>query len=297
MWEYVGVSNTIEHYREVYTNAASERFSEVLDNLVTAFVTYNQFFYRKLKPRTRNCLCYSRCGTTDCDNTWGRDMMAQQWFGQSFVVEENEATGRSSNVVLSPADCRLMVFDTLDTVNDFWIKGNQFTLDTLAPGVYVGGVRAREKFARGSFMIARLAPQDYHRFHWPVGGIISNTTFHDGQLFSVNPLAVRSLHFYRHNDADALVTNKRLSTTLTSDSFGALLYSAIGATMIGSVILTTGEHQTVVAGQEHGYMAHGGSTVAIFFEKKINWRREISENSKMGFETVLKVGEPVGAEI
>eukprot|EP00397_Hematodinium_sp_SG-2012_P005614 GEMP01005635.1.p1 GENE.GEMP01005635.1~~GEMP01005635.1.p1 ORF type:complete len:783 (+),score=141.55 GEMP01005635.1:148-2496(+) len=295
MWEYIGVDQSKADYVRAYNNPTGERFARLVDHLVTTFVTYNQFFYRKLKPHTRNCLCYGTCGKTDCNNAWGRDAIAQQWFGSSFSLQEHAMNGRPRNVVLSPSDCRLMVFETLDSVNTFWIKGNKFTLDTLAPGIFVRGVPASSAFAHGSFMIARLAPQDYHRFHWPVGGTIGNTTFHHGQLFSVNPLAVRSLHRYRHNDADALVTNKRLSTTLISEPFGSVLYSAIGATLIGSLILTTGDGQHVVSGEEHGYMAHGGSTVAIFFEKSITWRKEILENSKMGFETVLRVGEPVGA--
>ena len=143
-------------------------------------------------------------------------------------------------------------------------------------------------------MICRLAPQDYHRFHFPVDAKVLNSKRHDGMLFSVNPAAVRGFGSSQTKSAHALSTNKRLTTKMTSKIFGDMLYVSIGATMVGSVIFTSHEGQRVVAGQEHGYMAHGGSTVVIFFEKKIDWRSEIAINSEMGIETVLQMGEPVG---
>ena len=180
-----------------------------------------------------------------------------------------------------------MVFKKLSDVTTFWIKGNSFNLDLLSPDVYFDSSKQQlsEKFKRGSFMIARLAPQDYHRFHFPVDAVVGHSYRHDGMLFSVNPAAVRGFGSSEFTSAHALSTNKRLTTKMTSPIFGDMLYVSIGATMVGSVIFTSHEGQHVVAGQEHGYMAHGGSTVVIFFEEQMEWRSEILRNSEMGIET------------
>jgi phosphatidylserine decarboxylase len=39
--------------------------------------------------------------------------------------------------------------------------------------------------------IFRLAPQDYHRFHSPVNAIVGKTKDITGNLYTVNPMAVK----------------------------------------------------------------------------------------------------------
>jgi len=69
--------------------------AEILDPL-DSFGTFNQFFYRKLKPESR-------------------------------LIDDHE----SAKVVVSPADCRLNVFPKIDDATRIWIKGKNFTLKTL----------------------------------------------------------------------------------------------------------------------------------------------------------------------
>ena len=47
------------------------------------------------------------------------------------------------------------------------------------------------EFNGGALAIFRLAPQDYHRFHWPVSGTVVDMYDIDGALMTVNPMAVR----------------------------------------------------------------------------------------------------------
>ena len=39
-----------------------------------------------------------------------------------------------------------------------------------------------DKFTGGAFMISRLSPQDYHRWHYPVSGTIKRITPYDGYV-------------------------------------------------------------------------------------------------------------------
>ena len=63
-------------------------------------------------------------------------------------------------VLVSPADCRLAVFPTCLDATRVWIKGDAFTIRELLgePGAHLVPL-----FASGSIIVARLAPQDYHR--------------------------------------------------------------------------------------------------------------------------------------
>ena len=50
------------------------------------------------------------------------------------------------------------------------------------------------KFDGGALGIFRLAPQDYHRFHVPVDGVLGEPKLIEGQYYTVNPMAIRSTY-------------------------------------------------------------------------------------------------------
>ncbi len=70
-------------------------------------------------------------------------------------------------VAVCPADARTVVYPSLVDAGSIWVKGSEFTVERLlGPGFAdIAG-----KFVGGSLVIARLAPQDYHRWHMPVTG-------------------------------------------------------------------------------------------------------------------------------
>ncbi|KAF3504306.1 hypothetical protein F2Q69_00041108 [Brassica cretica] len=71
------------------------------------------------------------------------------------------------DVAVCAADCRLMVFQSVEDSTRFWIKGRKFSIRGL-----LGKNVNRNVFLDGSLVIFRLAPQDYHGFHVPVSGVI-----------------------------------------------------------------------------------------------------------------------------
>lgn len=121
---------------------------------IEQFQTFNQFFYRELKPDARPC--------TAPDNQW---------------------------IAVSPADCRCVLFDRVDKATEIWVKGRDFSVARLLGSAYPEDAA---KFENGSIGIFRLAPQDYHRFHCPVEGVLQEPKTIDGQYYTVNPMAVRS---------------------------------------------------------------------------------------------------------
>lgn len=96
--------------------------TEVLDPL-ESFKTFNQFFYRKLKPDARPC-----------------------------------DSANDPKVAVSAADARMMAFGTIDDATKIWIKGTSFSV-----GKLLGDEELGKSYVGGSLAIFRLAPQDYHR--------------------------------------------------------------------------------------------------------------------------------------
>eukprot|EP00897_Mesotaenium_endlicherianum_P003965 jgi/Mesen1/3597/ME000020S03131 len=123
---------------------------EEVEGSLSSFLTFNDFFTRKLKPGSR-----------------------------PIAHADNHA------VAVCAADCRLTVFDSSSAAQNFWIKGRKFSI----PGM-LGSEELGKRFANGALAIFRLAPQDYHRFHSPVSGTVSGFSDIPGHLFTVNPIGV-----------------------------------------------------------------------------------------------------------
>ncbi|KAG0207009.1 hypothetical protein BGX28_001659 [Mortierella sp. GBA30] len=212
------------------------------------FKNFNEFFYRKLKPDARVL------------SSPGNDRVA-----------------------VSVADCRMTCFQTIADATKFWIKGAQFTI-----GKLLMDDELAKKYDGGSLAIFRLAPQDYHRYHIPVKGILSEPRPIDGEYYTVNPMAIRS-------QLDVYGENKRVVSTIESKEFGTVAFVAIGAMMVGSIVLTTKGGQEVERMDEHGYFAFGGSTIVVLFEPNtIQFDEDLVRSSKEQIEMLIKVGNRVG---
>lgn len=224
--------------------------SECLEPL-DSYKTFNEFFYRKLKPDARPIFLKS-----------------------------------NPNVVVSAADCRLTAFNSVDEATQFWIKGKRFSVKTL-----LNDPSLADEFVRGAKMVIfRLAPQDYHRYHMPVSGTIRSIQEVPGQYYTVNPIAVNAEQF------SVLSENHRVVVTIDSPDFGLVIFVAIGATLVGSCNFTVSVGATLSKGDELGYFAFGGSTIVVLFkENAVELDKDLVENSKESLETLVKMGDRIGA--
>ena len=116
--------------------------------------------------------------------------MVGQDMNDFFVRELHEparpiASPSDQSVVTSAADCRLMCFPTWEVATRVWIKGQEFTVPK-----FLGDDALAAEMEGGSMVIFRLAPQDYHRFHFPLDGKLVSSADISGHYFTVNPIAV-----------------------------------------------------------------------------------------------------------
>lgn len=150
----------------------------------------------------------------------------------------------------------------------------------------LGNHSGYSKFKEGPLLIARLCPVDYHRFHFPTDGEMTNHFAIHGEYHSVNPLALIS-------NPDVFLRNERQVSFLKTPSHGQLAYVEVGAMCVGRIVQTfTGKE--FKKGDEKGYFLFGGSTVILFGEKGA-WSpsEDILNNSVKGVETFVKLGDVV----
>jgi phosphatidylserine decarboxylase len=221
-----------------------------------AFKTFNEFFCRALKPAAR-------------------------------------PVAPDARVAVLPADGRHLVFPDVDNADGFYVKGAKFTLADLfgeaqlPPGQQVLAPR----FAGGAMIISRLAPVDYHRFHFPVGGKTSEPQFINGWLYSVHPIALRCNLRY-------LVENRRMVTLVESPQFGTVAMVEIGATAVGRIRQTFIPGRVIAKGEEKGLFAFGGSCVITLFARdRIRFDADLVEQSAQHRETYAKMGERLGVSL
>ena len=183
-------------------------------------------------------------------------------------------------MLVSPADGKVMGFSEINKLDTFFAKGQEFSLLEFLQDQSLGS-----RYAGGALLIIRLAPADYHRFHFPADGRISKSKRIDGSYYSVSPYAVKKrMKIYWENTREYSV----LSTTNTGD----VLLCEVGATMVGSIVQSYSPDSDVKKGDEKGWFAFGGSTIIVLLEKnKILVDGDILENTKKGYETSIKMGE------
>ena len=211
---------------------------------VAEFTSFNDFFYRKLKPNARP-------------------------IGEGVV---------------SPGDGRLLAFENIREVSKFFVKGREFTL-----AEFLDDDALAEKHRDSSLLILRLAPNDYHRYHFPYAGTPSASVAIKGRYFSVSPYALVN------NFVKVFCQNKREYCTLATPDKGEIVLVPVGATMVGSILRTYTPNKPLQKGDEMGYFAFGGSTVVILLEKdKVTVDPDLLANTKNQIETFVKMGETIG---
>ncbi|MEG3604118.1 MAG: archaetidylserine decarboxylase [Verrucomicrobiota bacterium] len=186
-------------------------------------------------------------------------------------------------VAVFPADGRHLGVQDLSANLGFYVKGQKFDLPKLFQSDELAG-----RFRKGSLIISRLCPVDYHRFHAPVSGKISEARLINGSLFSVNPIALRKR-------LSVFWENKRYLCMIDSDYHGKVAQFIVGATCVGSATFTFSQNQRVNKGEELGYFSFGGSSVLTLFEKdRLRISEDVRQHSQANIETYAKMGEEMG---
>jgi len=212
---------------------------------VESFKNFNEFFYRQLKPGARPC-----------------------------------SAPDNPKIIVSPADCRSVVFNRMDEATKIWVKGREFSIERLLGNAYPEDAK---RYTNGALGIFRLAPQDYHRFHIPVDGTLGTPKTIEGEYYTVNPMAIRSA-------LDVYGENVRVVIPIDSVAHGRVMVICVGAMMVGSTVITRQAGEEVKRGEELGYFKFGGSTILLLFEEgTMKFDEDLVNNSNMALETLVRL--------
>ena len=186
--------------------------------------------------------------------------------------------------LVSPADCRLTVYPTLDGGTVVPVKGVPYTVAEL-----FGRERAEaaEEFAGGALMVCRLCPADYHRYHFPDDGRVGDYWTLRGKYHSVNPIALaRGFRVFAEN---------LRTVSLLTLAHGRCAYLAVGAFGVASIHDFGRCGREFQRGETAGYFTFGGSTLILVFPKGVvEFDADLVEHSAQGVETLVKANEGLG---
>lgn len=179
---------------------------------------------------------------------------------------------------VSPADGRLMLYLNADADTPFPLKGATRSLRTVFDASAPAG--------RYDIAVIRLAPVDYHRFHFPCDCTTPDPVrIVPGKYHSVNPIAlVRYPDVYADNERQIVKCRA---------AFGDFWMVDVGAFGVGTIVQTAlgTAHKK---GEEKGYFKFGGSTVLLALPAGVvTFDEDLVRNSAAGLETKVRCSERI----
>ncbi len=199
-------------------------------------------------------------------------------FNDFFTRRLKPGARPTGDGVVSPADGRLMLYLAADADKPFPLKGAVRSLRTVFADDAPGGLY--------DIAVVRLAPVDYHRFHFPCACRTPDPVrVIPGKYHSVNPIAL-----LRYPDVYA--DNERQIVACDAD-FGRFWLVDVGAFGVGTIIQTySGDAHA--KGDEKGYFKFGGSTVILVTRTgALAYDNDLVRNSAAGIETRVRCGERI----
>jgi len=198
---------------------------------------------------------------------------------------EARAIDDDQKAIIAPADSKLLVIPRLTPETRFFVKSKRFCLQS-----FLRDKALSEKYKGGTLLLFRLAPYDYHRFHFPCDCVPSRAKRLRGSLSSVHPIAYKK-------GRQPLLENERQVVMLQAKEFGIVTIVPVGALMVGKIVHTYAPGKKYEKGDEMGYFSFGGSTLVLLFEKDmLHIEQEFETHSKENYETAVVMGQRVAVK-
>ncbi|KAK7041869.1 hypothetical protein VNI00_008826 [Paramarasmius palmivorus] len=162
--------------------------------------------------------------------------------------------------------------------DQFWLKGSPYSLyDMLNKDK-----KMAKEFEGGTVYQAFLSPQDYHRWHAPVDGVIKKAFRVEGSYYAVLPDAGAEVGDpdLRPGDPHGAIIRSQAWMTMHSArslifiqadnaEIGLMCFIGVGMAEVSSGEITVKEGQRVKVGDEMGMFHFGGSSHALVFRPQV----------------------------
>jgi phosphatidylserine decarboxylase len=157
----------------------------------------------------------SECDSLDAFRTFGEFFARPLRAGARPIAPGDD-------VIVSPVDGAVSEAGTAEDGRLVQAKGLDYAVEAL-----LADAALAERFRGGPFVTLYLAPRDYHRIHFPLGGRVTGYRYVPGRLWPVNPASVAGV-------PGLFTVNERLVTVLETP-LGWCAVVAVGATIVGRI--------------------------------------------------------------
>ena len=193
------------------------------------------------------------------------------------------------HVVVSPSDGIVGAHGRIRDTELFQIKGAPYSLLDL-----LGDPDLVERHRNGRFLTLRLTSSMYHRFHAPYDGRIERVTFIHGDVWNVNPIALKRVErLFCRNERAVIETRLPSGEALTLVPVAAILVASLRLHFLDLTLNAQSRGPTVFScetsvkkGDELGWFEHG-STIIVLAPEEFEFAANVSEGAR------VKAGEPL----
>ena len=183
--------------------------------------------------------------------------------------------------LISPCDGWLSVHP-IKADGAFRIKGADYRLRDFLDEQIINDTN----YEGGLCLVFRLCASDYHHYCYIDDGYQGANHYIPGELHSVQPLACETYPVY--------TLNRRVWTLLTTEHFGPVIQTAIGALIVGGIV-NDRENCRVRRGAEMGHFELAGSTIVLLFQRdRLALAPHIKEPTAEGRELRVEQGMFLG---
>lgn len=201
------------------------------------------------------------------------------FFSREIKPEKRPIDGEVVSMI-SPADGKLSVYPISEDLH-IKIKHTTYSIASL-----LKSEKLAADYNGGYAIVVRLTVDNYHRYCYVADGQKGKNHYISGILHTVNPIANDYVPIYKEN--------AREFCRIRTKYFGEVIQMEVGALMVGK-ITNYHDRKQVSKGEEKGKFEFGGSTVVVLLKKDmVDLDEDLLENTKNGYETIIKMGERIG---
>ena len=207
----------------------------------------------------------------------GFNIKEYRTFNDFFKRKKGLIIEGSKDILISPADAKLFIYDITDDLR-FDVKKSNYSLSEITGDAWLS-----KQFKGGKCLVFRLCVSDYHRYINIDTGELKEVTRIEGELHTVRPIS---------EDYRVFSRNTRVVSVLDLDNLGKVVQIEVGALLIGCI--RNNNQKYFIKGEEKGYFEFGGSTIILLLKDNVKIDEDIIEQINQGREVKVSIGERIG---
>lgn len=273
-----------ENYTEKSPVSATILYKSLIGSVILVFATRKAVskassFYMNSKLSVKRINKFIEKNKIDMTDYPKKDYSSFNDFFTRKIKDGKRCFSKIQNNLCAPADSKLLAYNINENV-EMIVKKKKYTIKELLRDKTLAA-----EYKNGLCLVFRLTVDDYHRYSFVDDGKLLKTKKINGVLHTVGPVAFKRYKVFKEN--------QREYSILDTKNFGKMIQMEVGALMVGKIV--NYNIKEFSRGEEKGYFLFGGSTVILLLKEGVaEIDSDIVNNSKMGIETKVKLGEVIG---